>query len=294
MYDGTIQMDDIDQLSGSYWNSNLETDYTRQSKTRYFSLEVGDVKFYIDPIEMSKKSLYFELLTTSHHFAEGIRGSSRLHDKSDEIACMLQSICPTVYNIYPRIIRVQSIPALARLADKYDLKTLQLCCEYFALRANFQKYGNNDLVKLLQTAITYNYDSKLRENLINELMNRSQFLNNSVNNEMTKEICTIIVKYRLKHNFMNILGGVCHSCGQQKSFNPIIENCCCMWICKLCNSVYCLKCKLMPCMVEVEEHLKNAFEKYEIEELRKEIESEMIEKEAQLQCWNISEATRNM
>ncbi|VBB29822.1 unnamed protein product [Acanthocheilonema viteae] len=256
MYDGTIQMDDIDQLSGSYWNSNLETDYTRQSKTRYFSLEVGDVKFYIDPIEMSKKSLYFELLTTSHHFAEGIRGSSRLHDKSDEIACMLQSICPTVYNIYPRIIRVQSIPALARLADKYDLKTLQLCCEYFALRANFQKYGNNDLVKLLQTAITYNYE--------------------------------------LKHNFMNILGGVCHSCGQQKSFNPIIENCCCMWICKLCNSVYCLKCKLMPCMVEVEEHLKNAFEKYEIEELRKEIESEMIEKEAQLQCWNISEATRNM
>lgn len=32
----------------------------------------------------------------------------------------------------------------------------------------------------------------------------------------------------------------------------------------------------MPCMVEIEEHLRKAFEKYEVDELRKEIESEMI------------------
>lgn len=52
-----------------------------------------------------QKSQYFGLLTTSNHFVEGIRGSSRLHDRSDEIACMLQSTCGTIYDIYPRIIR---------------------------------------------------------------------------------------------------------------------------------------------------------------------------------------------
>ncbi|CAG9538611.1 unnamed protein product [Cercopithifilaria johnstoni] len=281
MNDGTKngQTDNCHQLNGNCWDSNLEIDYTRQSKGRYFSLDVGDVTFYVDPTEMSKKSLYFELLTTSHHFMEGINGCSRLHDRSEEIACMLHSICPTVYNIYPRIIRVQSIPALARLADKYDLKNLQHCCEYFALRANFQKYGNNDLVKLLQTAIMYNYDLKLRENLINELMNRSEFLNNSMNNEMTKEICSIIVKHSLKHNLTNIFGGICYSCGLQRSFNYSgAGNCCCMWKCERCKSVYCLKCKLVPCMVEVEEHLRKTFEKYEMEQLRKEIESEMTAK----------------
>uniref|UniRef100_A0A0R3RLY4 BTB domain-containing protein n=1 Tax=Elaeophora elaphi TaxID=1147741 RepID=A0A0R3RLY4_9BILA len=278
MNDGTIQTNDIDQLDGDYWDRNLETNYTQPSRRRHFSLEVGDATFYVDPVEMSKTSPYFELLTTSRHFVEGIRGSSRLHDRSDEIACMLKSICPTVYDIYPCIIRVQSIPALARLADKYDLKRLQHCCEYFALRANFKKCGNNDLVKLLQTAIVYNYDSKLRENLINELMNRSQFLDNSVNNEMTKEICTIIIKHSLKHHVTNMLGGVCHSCGQQKAMGAIIGNCCCMWQCKRCHSVYCLKCALMPCMVEVEGHLRNAFEKYEMEGLKKEIESEITAK----------------
>ncbi|VDK75540.1 unnamed protein product [Litomosoides sigmodontis] len=261
----------------------LQTDYTRRSKSRYFSLEVGDVTFYVDPAEMSKKSAYFELLTTSHNFVEGIRGSGRLHDKSDEIACMLQSTCPTVYNIYPRTIRVQSIPTLARLADKYDLKNLQLCCEYFAVKANFQKYGNNDLVKLLQTAIMYNYDSKLRENLINELMRRSQFVNNSGNSEVTREICSIIVAHSSQHSFTIILGGICHWCGQQKSVS--LNNgscCCCLWKCGRCESVYCLKCKLMPCMVEVEKHLRKAFENCETEELRKEIESEMAERKADL------------
>ncbi|CAG9538610.1 unnamed protein product [Cercopithifilaria johnstoni] len=246
MNDGTKngQTDNCHQLNGNCWDSNLEIDYTRQSKGRYFSLDVGDVTFYVDPTEMSKKSLYFELLTTSHHFMEGINGCSRLHDRSEEIACMLHSICPTVYNIYPRIIRVQSIPALARLADKYDLKNLQHCCEYFALRANFQKYGNNDLVKLLQTAIMYNYE-----------------------------------KHSLKHNLTNIFGGICYSCGLQRSFNYSgAGNCCCMWKCERCKSVYCLKCKLVPCMVEVEEHLRKTFEKYEMEQLRKEIESEMTAK----------------
>ncbi|KAK6112880.1 hypothetical protein QQG55_49400 [Brugia pahangi] len=278
--DETIQTDDIDQLGGGYWNTNfeLQTDYTRQSKRRHFGLEVGDVTFYVDPIEMSKKSLYFELLTTSNHFMEGIRGSSRLYDKNDDIACMLKSTCPTTFNIYPRIIRVQSIPALARLADKYNLKILQLNCEYFALRANFQKYGNNVLVKLLQTAIMYNYDPKLRENLIKELMNRSQFLNNSVNNELTKEICSIIVKYSLKHNGKDTVKGVCRSCGQQKTSDSNAGNRCSLWKCERCNWMYCLECKSIPCVIEVEEYLRIAFEKYEIEELRKEAESQMTEK----------------
>ncbi|KAK6112879.1 hypothetical protein QQG55_49400 [Brugia pahangi] len=276
--DETIQTDDIDQLGGGYWNTNFETDYTRQSKRRHFGLEVGDVTFYVDPIEMSKKSLYFELLTTSNHFMEGIRGSSRLYDKNDDIACMLKSTCPTTFNIYPRIIRVQSIPALARLADKYNLKILQLNCEYFALRANFQKYGNNVLVKLLQTAIMYNYDPKLRENLIKELMNRSQFLNNSVNNELTKEICSIIVKYSLKHNGKDTVKGVCRSCGQQKTSDSNAGNRCSLWKCERCNWMYCLECKSIPCVIEVEEYLRIAFEKYEIEELRKEAESQMTEK----------------
>ncbi|VIO89191.1 Uncharacterized protein BM_BM10304 [Brugia malayi] len=276
--DETIQTDDIDQLGGGYWNTNFETDYTRQSKRRHFGLEVGDVTFYVDPIEMSKKSLYFELLTTSNHFMEGIRGTSRLYDKNDDIACMLKSTCPTTFNIYPRIIRVQSIPALARLADKYNLKILQLNCEYFALRANFQKYGNNVLVKLLQTAIMYNYDSKLRENLIKELMNRSQFLNNSVNNELTKEICSIIVKYSLKHNGKDTVKGVCRSCGQQKTSDSNAGNRCSLWKCERCNWMYCLECKSIPCVIEVEEYLRIAFEKYEMEELRKEAESQMTEK----------------
>ncbi|VDO07108.1 Uncharacterized protein BM_BM10304 [Brugia malayi] len=278
--DETIQTDDIDQLGGGYWNTNfeLQTDYTRQSKRRHFGLEVGDVTFYVDPIEMSKKSLYFELLTTSNHFMEGIRGTSRLYDKNDDIACMLKSTCPTTFNIYPRIIRVQSIPALARLADKYNLKILQLNCEYFALRANFQKYGNNVLVKLLQTAIMYNYDSKLRENLIKELMNRSQFLNNSVNNELTKEICSIIVKYSLKHNGKDTVKGVCRSCGQQKTSDSNAGNRCSLWKCERCNWMYCLECKSIPCVIEVEEYLRIAFEKYEMEELRKEAESQMTEK----------------
>ncbi|VDN81320.1 unnamed protein product [Brugia pahangi] len=303
--DETIQTDDIDQLGGGYWNTNFETDYTRQSKRRHFGLEVGDVTFYVDPIEMSKKSLYFELLTTSNHFMEGIRGSSRLYDKNDDIACMLKSTCPTTFNIYPRIIRGiacsshnsknrdklnlknamldieafdMSIPALARLADKYNLKILQLNCEYFALRANFQKYGNNVLVKLLQTAIMYNYDPKLRENLIKELMNRSQFLNNSVNNELTKEICSIIVKYSLKHNGKDTVKGVCRSCGQQKTSDSNAGNRCSLWKCERCNWMYCLECKSIPCVIEVEEYLRIAFEKYEIEELRKEAESQMTEK----------------
>ncbi|EFO24261.2 hypothetical protein LOAG_04221 [Loa loa] len=280
MNDGTMQVDDSDQLDGDYWDTNLETDYTRQSKRRHFGLEVGDVTFYIDPIEMSKKSLYFGLLTTSNHFVEGLRGCSRLHDKNDDIACMLQSTCPTIYDIYPRIIRVQSIPALARLADKYNLKNLQLSCEYFALRANFRKYGNNVLVKLLQTAIMYNYDSKLRENLTKELMIRSQFLNGSVNNEMTKDICNIIIKHSLKHNGKDIFEGVCRSCGQQKTVDSDAGTCRRLWKCDRCNWIYCLECESMPCIIEVEEHLKNAFEKYEMEELRKEAESQMIEKKS--------------
>uniref|UniRef100_A0AAF5PLB2 BTB domain-containing protein n=1 Tax=Wuchereria bancrofti TaxID=6293 RepID=A0AAF5PLB2_WUCBA len=278
--DETIQTDDIDQLGGGYWDTNfeLQTDYTRQSKRRHFGLEVGDVTFYVDPIEMSKKSLYFKLLTTSNHFMEGIRGSSRLYDNNDDIACMLKSTCPTTFNIYPRIIRVQSIPALARLADKYNLKNLQLNCEYFALRANFQKYGNNVLVKLLQTAIMYNYDPKLRENLIKELMIRSQFLSSSVNNELTKEICSIIVKYSLKHNGKDTVKGVCRSCGQQKTSDSNTGNHCRLWKCERCNWMYCLECKSIPCLIEVEEYLRIAFEKYEMEELRKEAESQIAEK----------------
>lgn len=38
----------------------------------------------------------------------------------------------------------------------------------------------------------------------------------------------------------------------------------------------------MPCMVKVEEHLREAFEKYKTKELRKEIESEMAERKANL------------
>ncbi|EJW87208.1 hypothetical protein WUBG_01881 [Wuchereria bancrofti] len=241
--DETIQTDDIDQLGGGYWDTNFETDYTRQSKRRHFGLEVGDVTFYVDPIEMSKKSLYFKLLTTSNHFMEGIRGSSRLYDNNDDIACMLKSTCPTTFNIYPRIIRVQSIPALARLADKYNLKNLQLNCEYFALRANFQKYGNNVLVKLLQTAIMYNYE-----------------------------------KYSLKHNGKDTVKGVCRSCGQQKTSDSNTGNHCRLWKCERCNWMYCLECKSIPCLIEVEEYLRIAFEKYEMEELRKEAESQIAEK----------------
>lgn len=42
--------------------------------------------------------------------------------------------------------------------------------------------------------------------------------------------------------------------------------------------MYCLECELLPCMAGVEEHLRNAFEKYEMEELRKEAEFQMAEK----------------
>uniref|UniRef100_A0A1I8EU03 Uncharacterized protein n=1 Tax=Wuchereria bancrofti TaxID=6293 RepID=A0A1I8EU03_WUCBA len=37
-------------------------------------------------------------------------------------------------------------------------------------------------------------------------------------------------------------------------------------------------CKSIPCLIEVEEYLRIAFEKYEVEELRKEAESQMAEK----------------
>uniref|UniRef100_A0A915PJZ4 BTB domain-containing protein n=1 Tax=Setaria digitata TaxID=48799 RepID=A0A915PJZ4_9BILA len=278
MNDGTIEIDDVDQLDGEYWDKNLETDYTQQSNKRYFGLEVGDVTFYIDPNEMSKKSCYFQLLTSSDQFVEGIRGSGRLHDGTDEIACMLQSICPTVYGIYPRIIRVQSIPALARLADKYNLKTLQLSCEHFALRANFRKYGNDVLVKLLQTAMTYNYDSELRESLIKELLARSQFPISCRDSKLTREICGIIKKYSLKHCDKQIICGICHNCGRQKSVDHKNRNYYNLWKCERCDLVYCLECKYLPCMIEVYEQLRNAFENYKMEQLRKEAEIEMAKK----------------
>ncbi|KAM3727351.1 Cytokinesis defective protein [Dirofilaria immitis] len=269
-------MDDADQLDEECWKANMEIDYTQKSKRRHFRLEIGNVTFYVDPTEMSKKSRYFELLTTSNYFMEGIRGSSRLYEKNDEITSMLQSTCPTVYGIYPRIIRVQSIPALARLADKYNLKILQFTCEYFALRANFQKYGNNVLVKLLQTAIMYNYDPKLQENLIKELIIRSKFPCKLAADEMTKEICNIILKNSLKHNGKNMHGGICQSCGQQRTINFAAENRFPLWKCERCNLVYCLKCESIACIAEVNEQLRNAFGKYEMEELRNSLESMKI------------------
>uniref|UniRef100_A0A1I8EUM8 Uncharacterized protein n=1 Tax=Wuchereria bancrofti TaxID=6293 RepID=A0A1I8EUM8_WUCBA len=62
---------------------------------------------------------------------------------------------------------------------------------------NFQHISTN------HSGVSFYYflSPKLRENIIKELIIRSQFLSNSVNNEMTKEICTIIVFIDSFHYF---------------------------------------------------------------------------------------------
>ncbi|VDN04366.1 unnamed protein product [Thelazia callipaeda] len=248
----------------------LQINYSVRSKRRNFSIEVGACTFYIDPLEMSRKSEYFELLTTSKHFVEGISGKGCLHDERDDIKHMLQSTCPTVYGICPRMVRVQKIPSLARLADKYDIKTLQISCELSAHRTDLRKHCNSLLVKLLQTAMTYKYDKKLQESLMTELLNRAYFSNNyttdKINNKMTKEIFAIILNCNTKHRGRAISEGLCHKCGKQKTAVISNTNGDNLWKCDWCETVFCLECKYMPCLEHVKELFQVAFEKFEMEE----------------------------
>lgn len=238
-------------------------DFRSPCEARPFPLYVENTVFYVRPETLAARSPVFRTMLLSKNFSEGRDGFARIQDESTEdIECLLQSICPFYLALYPKVVNAQTLPILMRFADKYLISALTDSCIFFLAKSSFTDLSPQLLINIFRVVREQKLDIDTQTRILVELL---RFDSIELLREVKQETAVgKLVRNLLQHKQMmrhrlcyeeEVQGLQCSIC-RILPFNKRSRGRRSMHFCSNCRTELCQKCQKKICTKVVEQWLK--------------------------------------